>query len=217
MEPMETTWSAPAVTHGGLAGPGRRVSPAGYWIGGLVLVVGVGAAVVWFVASVVGLITAPDDFQRVAVPGRAAVTLGEGRWVVYSEGPAGTDWPSNADRNAFERVTGTAPTVRVSDPLGRALPMVGTDFESYEWSGRQGQAIYEFEVADAGIYTVETFTEPSVRGDARDVAIGRPLFGAGLFVGLAGAALVALVSATVGVTLIGVTAARRSSAKRGHP
>jgi hypothetical protein len=216
MGPMETTWSTPAVTHGGPGGS-RRVSPAGYWIGGLVLVVGLGAALVWFGVAVAGLVTAPDDFQRVAVPGRADLALGEGRWVVYSEGPVGSDWPADADRNAFERATGTAPTVRVTDPLGRALPMLGTDFESYSWGGRQGQAIYEFEVADAGIYTVETFTEPSIRGDAREVAVGRPLFGAGLFVGLAGGVLVGLVSAAVGITVIAVTAARRSSARRGHP
>ncbi|MEJ5254142.1 MAG: hypothetical protein WHS89_02215, partial [Acidimicrobiales bacterium] len=48
---------------GGAIGGGSpavpRVSPAGYWIGGVLILGGLAVAVVWFVVTVVGVLNAP--------------------------------------------------------------------------------------------------------------------------------------------------------------
>ena len=64
---------------------GSSVSSAGYWIGGSILVVGCGIAIVWFVVTIVGLVDAPNDFERIAVPGSEVVTLDDGDWIIYYE------------------------------------------------------------------------------------------------------------------------------------
>ncbi|WP_208029639.1 hypothetical protein, partial [Rhabdothermincola sediminis] len=191
----------PPLEGAGPLGP-RKVSPAGYWIGGAVIAVGVAIAVVWFVATVVGLVNPTDDFHRVDVPSRAGVVLDEGDWVVYVE--------SDSLYVVVE------PEVVIRDPGGRVVPLERPSAsQTYTAGGRHGRSMAEFRARVAGRYTVETYGESgaSSRAGGHRVAIGRPVFEVGSVVGIVGAMGVGLVSTVVGVVVIVVTAVRRSRAR----
>jgi hypothetical protein len=66
--PSGPVGSAPAPT-------GKVPSSAGYWIGGVIILVGAVAAVVWFVSGVSNLFSAVDDYPRFSVPGQATMPL----------------------------------------------------------------------------------------------------------------------------------------------
>ncbi|WP_334141518.1 hypothetical protein [Rhabdothermincola sp.] len=192
----------PPLEGAGPPGP-RKVSPAGYWIGGAVIAVGVAIAVVWFVVTLVGLLNAPDDVHRVEVASRTSVALDEGSWVIYVE----SDSPYVVAK----------PEVVIRDPAGRVVPLeFPSTSQTYSAGGRHGRSIAEFRARVAGRYTVETYGEPgaSSRAGGYRVAIGRPIVDVGSFAGILGAMGVGLVSTVVGVVVIVVTAVRRSPARR---
>jgi hypothetical protein len=182
----------------------KQPSSAGYWIGGGILVVGCGIAIVWFVVVIVGVVNAPDDFERVAVPGTDVLTLDDGDWTIYYESPYMLGWDYSP------------PDVTVTGPSGRDVS-VGypeSDF-TYDVNGRSGQSLYEFNASTPGAYTIvtETVGEPGSRsGD--QIAIGRPVFGGAQVGGILGSLALGAASFIVGLVVLIVTIVRRSRAKR---
>ena len=75
-----------------------RPTTRGYWIGGVIALVGFLVAVIWGAFSVVNLYDRVDAFPRTAVTGSVDVRLdaGEDR-VIFYEQPVGTQVPSLAD------------------------------------------------------------------------------------------------------------------------
>jgi hypothetical protein len=188
---------------------GGNVSSAGYWIGGAILLLGCGAAIVWFVVVIVGLVNAPDDFDRVPVPGSTIVTLDDGDWMIYQEYPG-------ADTGRFL----APPRVVVTAPNGRdvSLRTVTNDY-SYSTGSREGIGLWEFTASTAGAYTIDTSVvgEPTVSGN-QTVAIGRPLFDTSEIGGIIGSMALGAVSFIVGLVILIVTIVRRGRARRrGQP
>jgi hypothetical protein len=184
---------------------GATVSSAGYWIGGAILLLGCGAAIVWFVVVIVGLVNAPDDFDRVRVPGRTVVTLDDGDWMIYQEYPG-------ADSGRFL----APPQVIVTGPSGRdvSLRTVSSSY-TYTTGSREGMGLWEFTAPTAGAYTIETSVvgEPTLSGN-QTVAIGRPLFDTSEIGGIVGSLALGAVSFLVGLVILIVTIVRRGRARR---
>lgn len=184
---------------------GTSVSSAGYWIGGAILLFGCGAAIVWFVIVIVGLVNAPEDFDRVRVPGSIVLTLDDGDWMLYQEFPG-------ADAGRYQ----TPPSVFVTGPSGRdvSLRTVTNDY-SYSTGSFDGVGLYEFTAATAGAYTIETSTvgEPTGSG-SQTVAVGRPLFDTAQIGGILGSLALGAVSFIVGLVILIVTIVRRSRVRR---
>ncbi|MGZ4711152.1 MAG: hypothetical protein ACXWBN_20610 [Acidimicrobiales bacterium] len=213
--PPEPTMSSPfgaAPTPGGPqlgpSGPAanvKRPSAAGYWIAGLIIVVGAVAALIWFVSGISNLFSAVDTYPRFTVPGQITSPLSAVRYKVFAEYPGAT-----TDVNGVFRIG----DVTVTDSVGRTIPVSSSySEETYSWNGHEGRSIAEFTPPTAGNYTIAA-TLPATRSASTvRVAIGRglqpsaivPLFAAA---GLGGMAVL------IGIVLIVVTAVRRGRAKR---
>lgn len=182
------------------------MSPAGYWIGGAILLVGSLVAVVWFALAVLDLVDAPEDFDRIAVPGSTVLTLDDGTWMIYQEYPG-------ADEGLYRR---TPPSVAVIDPEGRPVSLrpVSSSF-TYSIGGHDGVALHEFTARRAGAYTidVEVVGEPASFG-SQTVAVGRPLFDIGDLGSVLGSLALGAASFVVGMVVLIVTIVRRG---RGRP
>jgi hypothetical protein len=187
-----------------LAAAGKKVSSAGYWIGGGILLVGCSIAIVWFIVAIVGLVNAPDDFQRISVPGSDTVTLGEGDWIIYYE----TGYIVDRSYNP--------PSVDVTGPDGRSINVqYSSDSYTYTVGGSQGDSLYQFSASAPGAYTIDASTvgEPGLRsGD--QIAVGRPLFDGGRVGGIIGSIAIGAVSFLVGLVILIVTIVRRGRARR---
>src|SRR6478736_1542455 len=104
----------------------RRPSAAGFWIGGIVLVVGLVGAGVWFSYASYNLFAAVDDFPRVTVPGTTTVPLDAGRYTLYAE------YAGAQDDSSGEGVDPNA--IHIADAAGNSVPVdpyVSSD--SYLW------------------------------------------------------------------------------------
>jgi hypothetical protein len=196
---------------GAAAGPLR---PSRFWYlvaGGLLV-----AAAVCLMIAVIGMLSWDrqiQDFQRVPVPGRGAVTLTQpGDYVVYVETRGGCCAWSVGSQNGppagWSLRLALAPanggqTIRVSNWTG--LP------ESYSVSGHQGQAAMSFTITRPGTYLIATTdVHPAA---VTDLAVGRNILRATLlplFLLIAG--LAALLGAAVSFVF---TMVQRSRARRG--
>ena len=204
---------APAPASAGVPGPAgstsapaeRTPSAIGYWIAGVIIVVGSVAALIWFVSGISNLFSAVDTYPRVAVPGQVTAPLEAASYKVFAEYPG-----ASADVSGVFRVG----DVTVVDSSGSSIP-VRSSFaeETYDWNGHEGRAIAEFTAPTAGTYTVAATVSRTPSATSVRVAVGRglqrsdilPLFAAA---GLGGFAVLA------GIVLIVVTAVRRGRAKR---
>ncbi len=167
--------------------PDIRPQARWFWIGGVIMVGGVLAAIAFGVLSFFGIADTVDDFPRVARGTDTVVIESSGEYVIYAE-----------DGTAFA-------TVEVLTPDGEPVPtspyLTGL---SYDFNGRSGQAASTFEAEATGPYVVTTDTDiaigPSIAGDLlRTILI--PFVVAGLAV-------------LLGLIVIIVTAVRRSGAKK---
>jgi hypothetical protein len=191
------TLDAPAAPPGTAA-----VSPAGYWISGAILIVGLGIATVWFFITIFSLVNAPDDFDRIDVPGSADISLDSGEWVIYHEyAGAGTTF-------SYEQ-----PEVEVSAPDGRELTVYNVSYaQTYTTTnGIEGVAIGEFVVSQDDTYTVDVLGEPRFN---QRIAIGRPYDDLINLGHLGWSVLIGVVSFTAGLALLVITLVRRSRARR---
>ncbi len=171
-----------------------------YWIGAACIVAGLVAAVVLGVRSVVGADDKIDSFPRVDIPGRATIDLEPGTYTLYHEFPGAAD-----------DVGRPAPTVIVTDPEGEEVPIgfsLGT--QTYAISGNEGISMGELRIWTRGPHEV------FVRGEPRfgeRVAIGKGVVG-DIILGVFAALGLAALGILVGLTILIVTAVRRSSATR---
>ena len=77
---------------------GKSPSAIGYWIAGVIIVVGAVAALVWFVSGVSNLFSEVDTYPRFSVPGQVT-TAGGRRYKVFAEYPG-----ASGDVNGVFRV-----------------------------------------------------------------------------------------------------------------
>jgi hypothetical protein len=179
---------------------GRRVSPAGYWISAVIFVVGIGAAGVWLVVSVLPALQGPDDFDRLGVPDRTELDLDTGTWIVYRE-------------DVGSRRSSADPEVSITNPDGRRVPTgrPRTNDEYRTPSGNEGVGILLFEVDEPGRHTVTVSGEPDP--DVR-IAIGRSIVDLVSVEGLLGSLALGAVAFVAGLVVLVVTLVRRGRAKR---
>jgi Protein of unknown function (DUF2510) len=184
-----------------------RPSRLWYWVAGAAVV----GSVVWLALGFVFWLRSAsgqvESFQRVPIPGRAAVGFDEaGGYTVYFEGLGAGD------------ETATVPAFRMSiTPVGggEAVPVRPYQgSELYNLAGHSGRAVGTFEVEEPGRYLVQTAGEP--QPVQANVAIGQGTGGEiirTLFLTLPGV----LVLFLGGVVLAVVVAVRRSRARRPQP
>jgi hypothetical protein len=157
-----------AASHSALLAPAsrdarKRRAPLGYWLAVAIAIVAVIGAVGWGAARTFDVISAPDDFARVSLPGDAVIPMtASGKLVIYYEGTA---------RPSLSRLG-----VRVLDPSGR--PVAVTAYRGdvrYDRAGLVARAVGSFDAGTAGRYTVSAGApaEASAR-----LAVGEDLGGA---------------------------------------
>jgi len=138
--------------------PARPARPGGgslgFWLAGLVAVVGVTTAAVWAVAGVVDQTQRPAEFVRADVPGAVSVVLTQvGPHVVYYEGrDAGAGGDDVAALAASQLV--------VTGAGGAAVDLrpytLDLRYDVPGQTGAIGTAIAVFDADRTGPYTVET-------------------------------------------------------------
>ena len=190
--------------------PGRT----GYWVGGVLLGVGILLGAVLFgiaLAHSIGefreLGDDIDAMQRFAVPGEDVVTLDEpGEYLVYAEGPLPPIGSVGAAAVTVESTEGD------STPL--VLRSVAFD-ETYDIGDHAGTAALRFTVDEPGDYRV---TVGQVPASVTGVAVGPriDIFGpvGSVFVVIFVPAGVGGVFVIAGAALLIVTGVRRSGARR---
>jgi hypothetical protein len=119
-------------------------------------VVGLVASLAFAVAAQAALSSQADGFLRESVPGEITVPVDHARtYYVYAEA---TLW--------------VHPSLQVTDPQGRAVPVTATSpGPSYFHGGNGGGAIGKFDATQAGNYRVAVATGTTAQGD---FAVGGP-------------------------------------------
>ena len=135
------------------------MSPAGYWIGGGILVVGCGIAIIWFVVTIVGSgRRARTTSNASRVPGSRRVTLDDGDWTIYYESTYNRDWSY------------PPPSVTVTGPNGREINVqYSTDsLHVRRWVATTARRSTSSTRPTPGAYTIEAATvgEPGLIGPA---------------------------------------------------
>jgi hypothetical protein len=195
-----TSPARPPVRH---AGTPHRPSGLGYWIGGALIAAAVIGAVIWAVLTYFGYLNQVNSFQRMTVPGTATIHVTQPTTrVLYYEGP------------------GPAPSlgqlgIHVTGPAGNAVSVIPYTTELLYHAPmvnptRSGTAIASFDATTSGNYRINA--DPAT-GTGGTIAIGGDiLWDAAPHV--VGFIAVFLVGTGAGLTLIIITAVRRSSARR---
>jgi len=201
---------APASTavSGGPGSPSslRKPSAAGYWIAGVVAMVGVVASVIWFAVVISGIIGAADGYPHFSLPGSRSVELDAETYKIFVEYPG-----ANLDINQSGEVDG----LTVVDSEGQhVLVSRALISETYSWGGRDGRAIAQFTAPRQGTYTISAMRSPQGSlPSGVQMAVGR-----GINLSVAGPLLASMalggLSVVVSVVLIIVTAVRRGRWKR---
>ncbi len=187
----------------------RQPSMLPVWLGIVVLVVGVGGSVVWFVTGAVGLVNRINDLPRVPVPGQATLHLSSGKYRIYAEYSGATADPDPAD--------GLGP-VSVTDPSSEPVEVNSTDIdETYSVGPHEGRLIGTFVVAAAGSYNIST-TADSGLGQQMVLAIskGPALFSTSTLSAFLYALALGAISALIGVVLLVVGLVRRGRWRRAQ-
>jgi hypothetical protein len=176
----------------------RMASTGWIWLGSVIGVLGLAAAIVWGVIGVTGYLNRVNVLSRMPVPGRMTVQIpNSGEQFVYYEGQ-GT---ASMDQLG----------VRVTDPRGQAVALEPYRLDlRYDHSGQVGRALATFQADGAGSYGVSA-TGAAPAGSR--IAVGESV-AKSVIATLVG--IVALLFVTVGggMTLVIVTLVRRSRARR---
>jgi hypothetical protein len=157
-----------AASHDALLAPAshdarKRRVPLGYWLAAAIAIVALIAAVGWAAARTFDVISSPDGFARVSLPGATTIPItASGKLVIYYEGTA---------EPSLGRLG-----VRVLDPSGR--PVAVTAYRGdvrYDRAGLVAKAVGSFDAGTAGRDPVSAGapTEASAK-----LAVGEDLGGA---------------------------------------
>jgi hypothetical protein len=144
----------------------RRPSKAGYWIGGVIALLGIAAGVALLVATFAGgarEVKRFDRLPRVSVPGQAELSLSAAKYVVYLESTQGEPPTGGVEVTVEDAATGR-PVV---------LEPYATSF-TYTAGRRSGRAVHTFIAERSGRYRVGTLGSPA---SGLSVAVGPPLGG----------------------------------------
>ncbi len=185
------------------AGIPRRASSRGYWIGGGLIVAAFAGAAVWAVLALLGYFNQVNSFQRMTVPGTATVHVTQpATQVLYyeSSGPA----PSPGQLGLH--VTGPAGNAVKVNPYPGDLRYDSPPVNPT----RVGKAIASFDATAPGNYRITASTTTGARGT---IAIGNDVLW-DTVPHMAGAIAVFVVGVGAGLTLIIITAVRRSAARQ---
>jgi hypothetical protein len=131
--------------------PVRR-STAGFWLAGLIAVLGLVGAIVWAAVGTFNTVDSTADLTRADIPGTIAVAVTEpGHQVIYYEG---VDVPS------LQRLE-----LKVTGPDGRSIAVaeysLTLEYDSPTTSGTVGTAVARFWAAGPGTYRVATAFDPA--------------------------------------------------------
>jgi hypothetical protein len=141
----------------------NRPVPLGYWVAAAIAIVAVIGAVGWGATRTLDVISSPDDFARVSLPGATTIpTTAPGKLVIYYEGIA---------KPSLGRLG-----VSVLDPTGR--PVAVTAYRSdvrYDRAGLVARAVGSFDTGTAGRYTVSAGAPVEA---SAELAVGEDLGGA---------------------------------------
>lgn len=162
---------------------------------------GLVAAVALIASAVTGFVRQIDDFQRVAIGEEGRVTLGTGGYTLYYEGPQADD--------TFYDVPDV--DVEIAPVDGRPLRLSDYDTEvTYSEDGREGRALYSFQVDEPGAYVLRSTSGPD---DDGELAVGRGL-GRRLVGPIVGGVALGLWSLGGAIGIVLLTALRRRDALR---
>ena len=167
---------------------------AGYWIGAGLVAIGIVGAIAWVLQNGAHVLRTVADFQHVAIPGHADVRLESRKYVIYVEGPG-------ADENVPPIdlfVTHARTETRI--PVARYNGSLTYEFDS------AGSAVGTVTTPVAGVYRVRTDGPRGYR-----LAIGESI-GSALVRTIVGALVIGAVFCLGGITLLILTAVRRSRA-----
>jgi hypothetical protein len=176
----------------------RRPSTTGYWLGALVAVLAILGALTWGTFTFLGWQAHVEDFPRLSPPGTVAVSVTEpGTRFLYAEHDRSTAVPS------------LLPAVTVTGPSGAFVPLTAYRAEMrYDVphdTNQVGDAVLTFQAHEPGTYRVTVATADH----GTTVAVGDDLLWGWAPRVVATIALL-LGGLLVGLTLVVVTAARRS-------
>ncbi len=152
--------SYPSGPVGPAAAPGgtRQPSTLPVWLGVVVLLVGVGGSIVWFVTGLVGLANHITDMPRLSVPGRATLQLSQGSYRIYAEYPGATSDPGPADDLG---------PISVTDHLGSPLDVQSNSLEeTYSVGAHEGRLVGRFTAPSDGSYTVAITESGGLNGSS---------------------------------------------------
>jgi hypothetical protein len=176
----------------------QRPRTVGYWVGGLIAIIAVLAAVVWGTSLFLGWRAHVEDFPRLVQPGATVVSVSDtGTRFIYLEHDRSTAVPA-------------VPAISVTGPSGAPIRLTAyrgeMRYDVPQVANKIGDAVLTFPAAEPGRYRVTV----SAATQGATVAVGDDLlwgFGpqvvgvvALLFGGLLG-----------GLAVVTVTAARRSA------
>jgi hypothetical protein len=185
------------------AGTPHRPSSLGYWIGGALIAAACIGAAIWALLTYFGYLNQVDSFQRMTAPGTATVHVTQATTrVLYYESPGPA--PSLAQLG-----------IHVTGPSGNAVEVIPYTTELIYHAPlmnptRTGTAIASFDATTPGNYRINA--DPTT-GAGATIAIGNDiLWDAAPHV--IGTIAVFLVGMGAGLTLIIVTAVRRSPARQ---
>ncbi len=137
--------------------------PLGYGLAAAIAIVAIIAAVGWGAARTLDVISRPDHFPRVTVPGATAISITAlGAQVIYYEGTA---------KPSLDRLD-----LRVLDPSGQPVAVAAYRGDlRYDHAGLVANAVGTFPVRRAGRYRV--FARAAPEATAK-LAVGEDLGGA---------------------------------------
>jgi hypothetical protein len=166
----------------------------GYWIGGGLVAFAVIGAIAWVVLAFGQITTTVDDFQRVAIPGRADVRLEARKYVIYIEGPRADQAVPAVNIAITKRRGSTRPPIL--RPYGGSL--------TYS-AGRTGSAQATVTPPRAGVYRVRTSGDSA---GSFQVALGDSIAGK-IVSAVVGALVIGAVFGIAGIVLLILTRRRR--------
>lgn len=179
--------------------PARRPSTRWYWAAAVIALTGLVAAAALVAAALISLDDHIDGYARTSIPGQVSVTVdAPGTQIIYYEGPSG------ATPELYLSVYG---------PSGAPVTVKQSDASlQYDFSGRAGQSIAEFEATTAGTYLVDV----SDGGAGGMVAVGDN-FANRVVVPIIGAVALVMTAGGAALAMVIVTAVRRSQPRLDRP